>query len=167
MMPVSLDGFFEGPDRDLGRHLADEEVHRNFDEQMGTVSAFPDGRVTYELMAGFRPTADSDPSNPPVVAEFSEIRRNMPKFVFSGTLDRADWNTAVVRDVVVEDIRALQAQPGGEVGQLRGPRRMSRPMRLRPLPPGPAGSHECAEFDSTQAAGWPCSRVRGFCAHSS
>ncbi|MBM7442646.1 dihydrofolate reductase [Streptomyces sp. HB132] len=39
----------------------------------------------------------------------------MPKFVFSRTLDRAGWNTTVVRDVVVEDIRALQARPGGDM----------------------------------------------------
>lgn len=115
MMSVSLDGFFEGPGRDLGWHLVDEEVHRHFNEQMSSVSAFLDGRVTYELMAGFWPTADSDPSSTPAMAEFAEIWRNMPKFVFSRTLDRADRNITVVRDVVVEDIRALQARPGGDM----------------------------------------------------
>ncbi len=36
----------------------------------------------------------------------------MPKIVYSRTLARADWNTTVRRDVVVEEIRALMAEPG-------------------------------------------------------
>jgi dihydrofolate reductase len=39
----------------------------------------------------------------------------MPKIVFSKTLERADWNTTVVRDLVVDDIKALKAQPGGDL----------------------------------------------------
>lgn len=35
--------------------------------------------------------------------------------VYSRTLERADWNTTVVRDVVVEDVLALKAQPGGDL----------------------------------------------------
>ncbi|MFC8229341.1 dihydrofolate reductase family protein [Streptomyces sp. NPDC057287] len=115
MMSVSLDGFFEGPGRQLDWHLVDEELHRFFNERMKTVSAFLDGRITYELMAGFWPTADDDPSASPTMAEFAGIWRDMPKFVFSRTLDRAEWNTTVVREVVVEEIRALQARPGGDM----------------------------------------------------
>jgi dihydrofolate reductase len=39
----------------------------------------------------------------------------MPKFVYSTTLEHADWNTTIVRDVVVDDILALKAQPGGDL----------------------------------------------------
>jgi dihydrofolate reductase len=39
----------------------------------------------------------------------------MPKIVFSRTLERADWNTTVVREVVPEEIRELKAQPGGDL----------------------------------------------------
>jgi dihydrofolate reductase len=39
----------------------------------------------------------------------------MPKLVFSRTLERADWNATVVRDVVAEDIMELKAQPGGDL----------------------------------------------------
>jgi dihydrofolate reductase len=35
--------------------------------------------------------------------------------VFSRTLERADWNTTIVREVVVEDILALKAEPGGDL----------------------------------------------------
>lgn len=39
----------------------------------------------------------------------------MPKLVFSRTLQRAEWHTTIVRDVVVEDIKALKAQEGGDL----------------------------------------------------
>jgi dihydrofolate reductase len=55
MMSVSLDGFFEAPSRELDWHMIDEEVHRHFNEELGAMSAFLDGRVTYELMAEFWP----------------------------------------------------------------------------------------------------------------
>ena len=115
MMSVSLDGFFEGPDGQLDWHLVDEELHSHFNEQLGAMSAFLDGRVTYELMAGYWPTADADPSSAGPVAEFARIWRDMPKIVFSRTLERADWNATVVRDVVVEEIMELKAQPGGDM----------------------------------------------------
>lgn len=48
-------------------------------------------------------------------AEFAVIWRNMPKFVFSRTLENADWNTTIVRDLVVEDVLALKERPGGDM----------------------------------------------------
>ena len=108
MMSVSLDGYFEGPDRELGWQLVDDELHRHFNEELATMGGFLDGRVTYELMAGFWPTADQDPSSSAPMREFARIWRDMPKVVFSRTLDQADWNTTVAREVVPEDIRALR-----------------------------------------------------------
>jgi dihydrofolate reductase len=93
----------------------DDEVHAEFNEVLGAMSAFLDGRVTYELMAGFWPTADSDPESSPPMVEFARIWRDMPKVVFSRTLERADWNATVVRDVVPDEIRRLKEQPGGDM----------------------------------------------------
>jgi dihydrofolate reductase len=115
MMSISLDGFIEGPDRDIDWHLVDDELHRHFNDQLATMGAFLDGRVTYELMAGFWPTADADPASTPPMVEFSRIWRDMPKIVFSRTLERADWNATVVRDVVREEIMELKTQPGGDL----------------------------------------------------
>lgn len=112
---VSLDGFMEGLHGDIGWHQVDEELHAHFNDQLRTMGAFLDGRVTYELMAGFWPTADQDPASPPAVAEFARIWRDMPKIVYSRTLERADWNTTVVHDVVGADVMALKSQPGGDL----------------------------------------------------
>jgi dihydrofolate reductase len=115
MMSVSVDGFFEGPNHELDWQTVDDELHRHFNQQLGAMGAFLDGRVTYELMAGFWPTADRDPSSTGPMVEFARIWRDMPKIVFSRTLERADWNTTVVREVVPEEVMELKAQPGGDM----------------------------------------------------
>jgi dihydrofolate reductase len=115
MMSVSLDGYFEGPDHDLNWQSIDEEVHNHFNEWLATAGGFLDGRVTYELMASHWPTADQDPAASAPVIEFAGIWRDMPKIVFSRTLEQADWNTTIVREVVPEQIRELKAQPGGDL----------------------------------------------------
>jgi dihydrofolate reductase len=114
-MSVSLDGFMEGPERQIDWHMVDDELHAHFNDQLRVMGAFLNGRRTHELMAGFWPTADADPSAPGPVREFAGIWRDMPKIVYSRTLQRADWNTTIVRDVVVEEVEALKAQPGGDL----------------------------------------------------
>ncbi|MBT2481045.1 dihydrofolate reductase family protein [Streptomyces sp. ISL-94] len=115
MMSVSLDGFFEGPERQIDWHLVDDELHRHFNDEIRAMGGLLEGRVTYELMADFWPTADADPANAGPVAEFAGIWRDIPKYVYSRTLQRAGWNTTIVRDVVPEEVAALKAAPGGDL----------------------------------------------------
>jgi dihydrofolate reductase len=115
MMSVSLDGFFEGPDRDLTWQKVDEELHTHFNERLGAAGGFLDGRVTYELMASVWPTADQNPDSSPQEAEFAAIWRDMPKIVYSRTLQRAEWNTTIIREVDPDEVRALKEQPGGDL----------------------------------------------------
>jgi dihydrofolate reductase len=115
MMSVSLDGFFAGPDGELDWQVVDAELHRHFNEWLASTSAFLDGRVTYELMAGYWPTADEDPSASETVVEFARIWRDKPKIVYSRTLTHADWHTTIARDVVVEEIEALKARSDGDL----------------------------------------------------
>ena len=115
MMSISLDGFIAGPAGELDWHLVDDELHRHFNEVLAGTGALLSGRVMYELMAGFWPTADADPASTPPMVEFAGIWREKPKIVYSRTLQQAGWNTTIVRDVVVEDVMALKAQPGGDL----------------------------------------------------
>jgi dihydrofolate reductase len=41
-MSVSLDGFIEGPNRELDWQFVDDELHSHFNEQLATMSAFLD-----------------------------------------------------------------------------------------------------------------------------
>jgi dihydrofolate reductase len=115
MMSVSADGFIEGPDHDISWHLVDEEVHQHFNDVLGAMGAFLSGRVTYELLAGFWPTADQDPDSTPAMVEFAGIWRDTPKVVYSRSLERADWNTTVVPQVDPEEVRRLAAGTDGDL----------------------------------------------------
>ena len=115
MMSISLDGFIEGPNREIDWHMVDDELHAHFNEQLGSMGAFLSGRITHQLMADFWPTADQDPASTGPMVEFARIWRDMPKIVYSKTLKGADWNTTVVREVVPGEIIDLKAQPGGDL----------------------------------------------------
>jgi dihydrofolate reductase len=115
-MSVSLDGFVETPSRSLDWVLVDEELHAHFNEEARAMSAFLYGRRMYELMVGYWPTADSDPSAKPVELEFARIWKAKPKIVFSRTLERVAWNSRLVRDEAVAEVARLKATPGFDMG---------------------------------------------------
>lgn len=116
MMGVSLDGYIERPGADISWHRVDDELHRHMNETISAFGGLLHGRVVYELMADYWPTADSDPDADAITVEFAGIWRDLPKIVYSRTLKDADWNSTVVRDVVPEEVRALKEQPGGDLG---------------------------------------------------
>ncbi|MFI1923130.1 MULTISPECIES: dihydrofolate reductase family protein [unclassified Streptomyces] len=116
IMSMSLDGYIEGPDRDISWHQVDDELHQHFNDMVGELGALLSGRTTYELMADYWPTADADPDTPATMAEFAAIWREKPKIVYSRTLAHADWNTTIVRDVVPEEVALLKEQLGGDLG---------------------------------------------------
>lgn len=115
MMSVSVDGYMEGPNREIDWHMVDDELHRHLNGWLAEAGGFLEGRVTYELMAQFWPTADQDPAATPTVVEFARIWRDMPKVVYSRTMERAAWNASVTHQVVPSEVLALKAQPGGDL----------------------------------------------------
>ncbi|MGZ4126054.1 MAG: dihydrofolate reductase family protein [Actinomycetota bacterium] len=114
-MSVSVDGYMSGPNGELDWHRVDDELHAHFNAVLRRMSAFLDGRRTYELMAEFWPTADRDPSAPGPVKQFAEIWREMPKIVYSTTLERADWNATIIREVDPGAVRELKERLDGDV----------------------------------------------------
>ncbi len=114
-MMVSLDGFVETPRRELDWVLIDEELHAFVNAQTREIGTQVYGRRLYELMAGFWPTADADPSAPDYIAEFSRIWKDTPKIVVSKTLESVEWNSRLVRDVDAEEIASLRRQPGHDL----------------------------------------------------
>jgi dihydrofolate reductase len=114
-MGISVDGYFEGPNREIDWHYMDDELHRHVNRELARMGAFLHGRVTYELMADFWPTADEDPDSSEPVVEFAGIWRDMPKVVYSTTLEHAGWNSTIVREVVAGEVEALKAATEGDL----------------------------------------------------
>jgi dihydrofolate reductase len=113
-MFVSLDGFIEGPNRRLDWHIVDEELHRFVNDQQSEIDTYLYGRRMYEVMAYWE-TADENPSSPGYELEFARIWKNMPKIVFSKTLEQVQGNARLVREDIAAEITKLKAQPGKDL----------------------------------------------------
>lgn len=115
LLNVSLDGFVETVDRSLDWTVVDEELHSWFNDQTRELAASLYGRRLYELMSGYWPTVESDPSATPVELEFGRLWRQMPKIVFSQSLDKVDWNSRIVRGDVTEELHKVRQEFDGDL----------------------------------------------------
>ena len=116
IMSVSLDGYIEGPGHDITWHRVDDELHQHMNDTVRQLGGLLSGRRTHELMEAYWPTADAQPGVSRVEAEFAGIWREMPKVMYSRTVEKAGWNTTVAREVVPGEVDALKAQAGGDLG---------------------------------------------------
>jgi dihydrofolate reductase len=99
---MTLDGFVEGPNRDISWHLDvwGEELERLSIKQLHAAGGLLFGRVTYELMANHWPSAGGE------VADFMNAT---PKYVFSRTLQQSGWNdTRMFAADVVDTVTQLK-----------------------------------------------------------
>lgn len=114
---VSLDGFFEGPNKEIDWFVVDEEFFEYARNLLSEVDTILFGRVTYEHMAGYWPTKSAK-ENDPVIAD---KMNNLPKIVFSKTLSKIDpivigWNnSSLIIENVAEEINKLKQQPGKDM----------------------------------------------------
>ncbi|HEX3141773.1 MAG TPA: dihydrofolate reductase family protein [Rhizobacter sp.] len=103
---ISLDGYFTDANGDM------DWAHRSDSEWDGFVAANARddgtllfGRVTYEQMSSFWPTAAARQMAPDVAKGMNQAR----KVVFSRSLKKATWsNTRLVRDGLLDAVRALK-----------------------------------------------------------
>jgi dihydrofolate reductase len=107
---VSLDGFFVDRNGDMQwAHKHDPEWQEFVTNNARGGGMLVFGRMTYEQMIQYWPTPQAL-KNTPVVAE---RMNNMPKVVFSKTLDKATWNnTMLVKGDPPTEMRKMKEQPG-------------------------------------------------------
>ncbi len=109
---ITLDGFFEGPKREIDWHNVDEEFNEFAIQQLDTFDMLLFGRVTYEMMASYWPTEAAVKDDPIVAGKMNGIA----KLVYSTTLKKADWNNSSIlqKDIIKETAR-LKQQPGKDM----------------------------------------------------
>jgi dihydrofolate reductase len=108
---LSLDGYFVDRKGDMSwaKQDNDEEFSAFATENAKGGGVLLFGRVTYELMANFWPTPQAHKILPVV----AERMNNLPKVVFSRTLQKASWNnTKLVKGDAVAEIRKMKSEPG-------------------------------------------------------
>lgn len=100
-----LDPWFDPGDQDDRDQLAVTRGH------MEAEDALVLGRKTFEDFRGYWPLQTGDRTG------FTAHLNQVQKFVLSSTMDEPGWaNSTVLRGSVEEEVRALKAQPGGEIG---------------------------------------------------
>jgi dihydrofolate reductase len=83
---------------------------------LSKVDALLFGRVTYQLMADYWPAAATNPSTPKSDLEIADKMNNLPKIVFSKTLQEVKWNNSrLVKENIAEEISKMKQQPGKDM----------------------------------------------------
>jgi dihydrofolate reductase len=113
-MGVSLDGFIAGPGGEIDWNAPDEELHRFHNEQTRELGAHLCGRRLYEEMVYWE-TADEDPSASEYLLEFARLWQQLPKIVFSTTLETVEGNSRLARGGLAEEVAKLKQEPGKDL----------------------------------------------------
>jgi dihydrofolate reductase len=107
---LTLDGYFEGGkswDLEWHNHVWGEELERFSLEQLRSADMLLFGRITYQGMAAYWPTAKE---------EVADLMNGLPKVVFSRTLVAADWaNTTLIHDDAGAAVLKLKEQGDGDL----------------------------------------------------
>jgi dihydrofolate reductase len=105
---VTLDGFIEGPNREIDWHNTDGEFNDYSINQLDFADGLIFGRVTYQLMVSYWPTQSAQKDDPIVAGRMNDL----PKIVFSRTLERVEWNnTRLVKEDAAGEISLLTYMP--------------------------------------------------------
>jgi dihydrofolate reductase len=113
---ISLDGFMAGPGGDMDFIVFNEELADHTYPLIETVDLAVYGRVTYEMMEGYWPTAGDAPDAGAHTKSHSRWYNGVKKIVASRTLAVSkDPNVRVVGDAIVGTLSAEKQKAGGDI----------------------------------------------------
>ena len=114
---ISLDGYFTDEKSDMSwAHKRDEEWNAFASGNASGEAELLFGRVTYEMMAAFWPTAEAAKLLPDVAAGMNRMR----KLVVSRTLEAVTWqNTTLLKGDLVSEAMRLKKQLGPDLPDTR------------------------------------------------
>src|SRR5215813_13066416 len=103
---ISAAGVIGEPHTWTGKHFGEDAVARAL-EQMRRTDTMVMGRGTYDMFS----TMWANPTD-----DYSSAIYNMKKYVFSSTMERAEWNnTEVARGDVAPTVGELKAREGQDI----------------------------------------------------
>lgn len=122
-MHSSLDGFVAGPKGEMNWIKVDAEMF----DFVGTITQKADaalyGRVTYEMMQSYWPTAGDPPDASKHDKEHSAWYNRVPKVVLSTTMTQEGLEkTTVISDNLTDNINKIKSQEGKDIMIFGSPR---------------------------------------------
>ena len=106
---LTLDGVMEASET-WQPHYESQDVAAEISAEIRRSEALLLGRVTDEIFAAYWPLQTNHEFGP------ADKLNSEQKFVVSSTLEKTEWNNStLIKRNVVEEIRKLKQQPGGEI----------------------------------------------------
>ena len=115
-MHISLDGFVAGLNREINWVKVDEEIFDHVGKRISEGDTALYGRVTYQLMESYWPTAADKPNASKHDIEHSKWYSKVHKVVLSKTMKDVDLtNTTIISDNLSNGINEIKQQAGSEI----------------------------------------------------
>lgn len=112
-MHISLDGFVAGPNGEMDWIKVDEEIFDHVGRRISKTDTALYGRVTFDMMEGYWPSAGSKPAATKHDIEHSKWYNGVHKVVLSRTLKEAELtNTKIISGNLAANINEIkQSRP--------------------------------------------------------
>lgn len=110
-LAVSLDGFIEGPNKEIDWIIFDAEGGDSLHEFIKGIDTILYGRVSYEAWGTYTP-ADNAPD---FEKEFYTATNKMTKYVFSSSKDQFQGNPIVLNSGIAESMQQLKQRAGKDI----------------------------------------------------
>jgi dihydrofolate reductase len=115
-MHTSLDGFVAGPNGALDWAKVDDEIFDFVASMTDKADTALYGRVTYEMMQSYWPTAAAQPNASKHDKEHAAWYKKVSKIVLSKTISEKGLdNTTVIRDHLADHINKIKNQAGKNI----------------------------------------------------
>jgi dihydrofolate reductase len=114
-MHISLDGYVAGPNGEMDWINVNEEMFEYAGQRTSAADTALYGRVTYQMMEGYWPTAGEQPNATGHDIEHSKWYNSVEKVVLSKTLQAAPANTKVVSGQIADEIIKLKHSAGKDI----------------------------------------------------
>ncbi len=117
-MHISLDGFVAGPNGEMDWIKVDQEIFDYVGQRIGEGDTALYGRVTFEMMESYWPTAGDKPGATKHDIEHSKWYSNVRKVVLSRTMDPDSYrgtNTTIISNNLSDHINELKQTAGEDI----------------------------------------------------
>ena len=115
-MHISLDGFVAGPNGEMNWIKADQEIFDYVGKRISKGDTALYGRVTYQMMESYWPTAGDKPTATKHDIEHSKWYSKVHKIVLSKTIENAGLiNTTIISDNLPDIINEVKQQTGEDI----------------------------------------------------